>query len=241
MIVKEFPRKWNHWKIEKKNQSFLLTTVRRKSWFSGTSARKNRERRTPSASPPCMTEVRVTNGQRLKPQIIVIYDHTKGGVDIVDLISCHHSKRMKSKRWPLTTFTFVLDTIRRNSKTFLEDNKKILNNFEFTYQLEKVLVLPKMQQRLKNSNGLQIGVFQKVRRVLRLPEVNRKPLPDAETAITSTDHCHKCVESAVGTKTYKKDHEKLNNKLKTKCHVCSFFICKKHQHKLELTCEDCFE
>lgn len=130
-----------------------------------------------------MTEVRVTNGQRLKPQIIVIYDHTKGGVDIVDLISCHHSKRMKSKRWPLTTFTFVLDTIRRNSKTFLEDNKKILNNFEFTYQLEKVLVLPKMQQRLKNSNGLQIGVFQKVRRVLRLPEVNRKPLPDAETAI----------------------------------------------------------
>lgn len=97
-----------------------------------------------------MTEVRVTNGQRLKPQIIVIYDHTKGGVDIVDLISCHHSKRMKSKRWPLTTFTFVLDTIRRNSKTFLEDNKKILNNFEFTYQLEKVLVLPKMQQRLKN-------------------------------------------------------------------------------------------
>ena len=151
-----------------------------------------------------MTEVRVTNGQRLKPQIIVIYDHTKCGVDVVDFISCHHSKQMKSKRWPLTTFAFILDTIRRNSKTFLEDNKKILNNFEFTYQLEKVLVLPKIQQRLKNSNGLQIGVLQKVRRVLGLPEVNRKPLPDVETAITPTDHCHRCVESVVGTKTYKK-------------------------------------
>ena len=188
----------------------------------------------------CLTSmhdrVKVTNDQRSKPQVIVMYDHTKGGVDVVDLISCHCSTRMKSKRWPLTAFFFMLDTIRTKSKTILEDNKKI-----FTYQLGKVLVLPKIRQRLENSNGLQISVLQKVRRVLGLPEVNRRPLPDPETAVTPTGCCHKCVEAIVGTKPYKKDREKLNYKLKTKCRVCSGLICKKHQYKVEFTCEDCLE
>ena len=163
----------------------------------------------------CLTtihdRVKVTNDQRLKPQVIVMYDNTKGGVDVVDLILGLHSIRMKSKRWPLTAFAFMLDTIRTNSQTILESNKKTFNNFEFTYQLRKALVLPKIRQRLENSNGLQIAVLQKVRRVLGLPEVNRRPLPDPETAVTPIGRCYKCVESVVGTKTYKTDREKMNN------------------------------
>ena len=88
--------------------------------------------------------VKITNDQRLKPQVIVVYDHTKGGVDVIDLISCHHYTWMKSKCWPLTAFDFMLDTIRTNSKTILEDNKKTFNKFEFTYQLGKSLVFPKI-------------------------------------------------------------------------------------------------
>ena len=42
-------------------------------------------------------KIKVTNDQRSKPQVLFMYDHTKGGTDVVDLISCHHSKRMKSK------------------------------------------------------------------------------------------------------------------------------------------------
>ena len=186
----------------------------------------------------CLTtmhdRVKVMNDQKLKPQVIIMYDHTKGGLDVVDPISYHHSTWMKSK------FAFMLDTIRTNSKTVLEDNKKIFNNFEFTYQLGKVLVLPK-RLRLENSNGLQIAVLQKIRRVLGLSEMNRRPLSDPETAVTPIGRCHKCVESIVGTKTYKTDREKMKNKLKTKCRVCSGLICKKHQYKLEFICEECFE
>ena len=39
--------------------------------------------------------VKVTNSKRKKPQVHVIYDHTKAGVDIVDLLSNNHSTRMK--------------------------------------------------------------------------------------------------------------------------------------------------
>lgn len=60
------------------------------------------------------------------------------------------------------TFAFMLDTIRTNSKTILKDNKKTFNNFELTSQLGKALVLPKIRQRLENSNDLETAVLQKV-------------------------------------------------------------------------------
>ena len=88
--------------------------------------------------------VKVTNDQILKLQVTVIYDHMKVGVDFLDLISCHHSTQIKSKHRPLTAYTFMLDTIRTNIKTILEDNKKTFNNFKFTYQFGKALVLSKI-------------------------------------------------------------------------------------------------
>ena len=61
--------------------------------------------------------VKVANDRQKKPHVHVMYDHTKGGVDIVDLLSTNHSTRIKSKRWPLNAYAFVLDTRRTNAKT----------------------------------------------------------------------------------------------------------------------------
>ena len=61
-----------------------------------------------------------------------MYDHTKGGVDIVDLLSTNHSTRIKSKRWSLKALAFVLDTWRTNAKTILGDKNIKVTNFEFT-------------------------------------------------------------------------------------------------------------
>ena len=44
--------------------------------------------------------VKVTKDQRKKPSVHSMYDHTKGGVDVVDLLSTSHSTRIKCKRWP---------------------------------------------------------------------------------------------------------------------------------------------
>ena len=85
---------------------------------------------------------KVTNDQRKKPHVHVMYDHTKGGVDIVDLLSTNHSTRIKSRRWPLNALAFVLDTCRTNPKTSLGDNNIKVTNFEFTCELGKALVLP---------------------------------------------------------------------------------------------------
>ena len=55
--------------------------------------------------------VKVSNYQKKKPQIIFMYDHTKGGVDIIDLLLTSHSTWTKSKRWPLNALAFILNTV----------------------------------------------------------------------------------------------------------------------------------
>ena len=106
-----------------------------------------------------------------KPQPIVFYNYTKGGVDIVDLLSSSLSTRIKSKR-----LVFLLDTVRTNSRTiYLERKDTNISNFQYNWILGKSLVLPHMQRRFKNPVGLQASVLQKMTRVLGI-YVAQQPL-----------------------------------------------------------------
>ena len=60
--------------------------------------------------------------KRNKPHVLVIYEHTKGGVDLVDLISAKVSTRMKARRWTMNALAFMLDTARTNAKAFIQEN-----------------------------------------------------------------------------------------------------------------------
>ena len=68
-----------------------------------------------------------------------MYDHTKGGVDIADLLSINHSTRIKSKRWPLNALSLVLDTCRTNAKTICGETTLKLTILSLTMSLEKLL------------------------------------------------------------------------------------------------------
>ena len=180
-------------------------------------------------------EVKVTVNQRRKPNVHTFYDHTKGRVDIVDLLSIHHSTRVKSKRWPINAFAFIFDTARTNAKSILCENGKSLSNFMFTYELGKALLIPLVQRRYANVTGVRIGQIQKMRRVLGLSLVNRRPAQVDAQHVTK-GRCHRCVEGIVGTESYKGDRKKLNNKIQIKCNNCNNFICKVHTKVL---CEAC--
>ena len=69
----------------------------------------------------------------------MMYDHTKGGLGVVNLLSTNHSSRIKSKRSLLNTFGFILDTCRSNAKAILKENGYQFTNFEFIYLLGKML------------------------------------------------------------------------------------------------------
>ena len=161
--------------------------------------------------------VRVTKDERRKPDVHVTYDHTKGKVDIVDLISTHNLTRTIKKGWPLSPAK--------------------LSSFEFTYRLGKMLVLPNIDRRYSNSNGLTIDLVQGMRRVLGIAEVNRQLALNPDS---THGRCHVCVENIVGTPNYKNDCEHMNHRLmrKAQCAKCQGFICKKQTAVLCQSCKD---
>ena len=61
----------------------------------------------------------------------VIYDQTKGEVDLLDLLSRCLSIRIKSQQWSINSLTGLLDTACTVS----------MSNFELSYQLCKALAL----------------------------------------------------------------------------------------------------
>ena len=183
--------------------------------------------------------VRVTKDERRKPDVHVTYNHTKGRVDIVDLISTHNLTRTIQKGWPLYTFAFLLDTTRTNAKTILSELQSPvkLSSFEFTYRLGKMLVLPNIDRRYSNSNGLTIDLVQSMRRVLGIAEVNCQLALNPDS---TQGRCHVCVENIVDTPNYKNDCEHMNHRLmcKARCAKCQGFICKKQTAVLCQSCKD---
>ena len=79
--------------------------------------------------------VRVTKGKRRKPQVHTFYDHKKGSVDVLDFISSNRLTRIKSKRWPLNSLAFILDTARTNANTILKENNVKKSTHQFIYEL----------------------------------------------------------------------------------------------------------
>ena len=67
----------------------------------------------------------VTKDKKKKPAIMKFYDFTKGGTDIIDQKMGTYTTKIKSNRWTLTAFCYLLDTIRVNSCTLyaLANNK----------------------------------------------------------------------------------------------------------------------
>ena len=97
-------------------------------------------------------QVKLSVDERKKSHALVFYDHTKGGVDVVDLISAKMLTRMKTKRWTLNVFAFMLDIARTNAKTIVRENNrtKPLSTFQFTWELGKLLVRSCIQRRHDN-------------------------------------------------------------------------------------------
>ena len=121
--------------------------------------------------------VSVTKDQRVKPNIHTFYDHTKGGVDVVDLVSSHNTTKMKTRKWPVNVLASILDTVRTNAKTIISESQSpvIQSSFDFTYNLAKSLVLSSIQRRYHNSTGLSPNVIGKMRLVIRIPVAMQQP------------------------------------------------------------------
>ena len=90
--------------------------------------------------------VKITKGKWKKSQVHTMYDHANGGVDAVDLLSTSHSTKIKSTRLVLNALVLIQNTCKSDAKTILGDSILKFNDFEFTYNLGKALVLPLIEK-----------------------------------------------------------------------------------------------
>ena len=112
--------KGHGWKVKasccrEKNLSCMFITQRRKSCLFLTLIKRKMVRRMYLLT-PCMTMTMSTSQKTWERSpaytIQCKIDYTKGGGDVLDLLSTIHSTRIKSRKWPLNenALAFILDT-----------------------------------------------------------------------------------------------------------------------------------
>ena len=180
--------------------------------------------------------VEVTRGRREKPNLIALYDHTKGGVDTVDLISSKLPVRIKSKCWTINTLAFILDTVRINAKPILRESANSnLTIFKFTWELEKQLLIPNIEKRYNSPVVIQRKIYKKMTEVLGKEAVTRYEKPTLEDY---RKICGMFLEEIIGHENCKTKKNKLHNNIKTVYYKCKYVVCAKHP---VVTCQMCHE
>ncbi|XP_015121722.1 piggyBac transposable element-derived protein 4-like [Diachasma alloeum] len=163
-------------------------------------------------------------GNRMKPDVIMYYNSTKAGVDIVDKMKASYNFTIArfSCRWPLTVFFHLLNIAGINGYVIHSANKQEkMRRADFLKVLAKNLIKPHMERRLK---------------IKTLPTVLRNSMEkclgrtgskgaEQEDSTGKSERCHFCPS-------------RKNRKTQSKCYNCEFSICGEHTKKLCRACYD---
>ena len=151
----------------------------------------------------------------MKPQMILDYNSTKGGVDNLDKVTATYSCQRKTARWPLVIFYNIVDVSAYNAYVlWTEINQqwnasKLYRRRLFLEELGKALVTPKIQTRARPAQSLAAAaVIEKVK--LRSP--NQHPV---DTGEKKRKRCQVCPS-------------REDSKTSTSCVKCKNYICRKH-------------
>ena len=96
-----------------------------------------------------------------KPEIIMAYNATKGGVDVLDAMIESYMGKPPLHRWPTAAFFFMLGVVEINATTILMLNRgqsaadtKSGVRRALIYEMGKQLVMPQVHERTTNPTGL---------------------------------------------------------------------------------------
>lgn len=183
--------------------------------------------------------VDVRDDDQKKPEIIHYYNHTKGGVDVLDqLVSNYTCKRM-TNRWPVALFSNMIDVSAYNSFVIWTDintnwncNKKFKRRI-YLVELAEQLIHPHILRRERLPYGSAskslVQNIQATERVSSSPSTSsalkRKAKPhQPSVGPTQRKRCFYCPQGP------------NSNKYSTNCSSCQNFIC--NDHKIIL-CNNC--
>ncbi|XP_038128076.1 piggyBac transposable element-derived protein 4-like [Cyprinodon tularosa] len=161
-----------------------------------------------------------------KPQMVLDYNKTKGGVDNLDKVTATYSCRRMTARWPLVIFFHIIDVSAYNAFViWCEINKdwnrgKLSRRRLFLEELGNALVRPQIERRqsLPRASPVAAAIVRDIQR-----EKNTPTPPVAQTAGKKRGRCQVCP---------------TRNDCKTSmtCSKCKKYVCKEHAHTLCTSC-----
>ena len=149
------------------------------------------------------------------------YDFTKGGTDIIDQRMGNYSVNTKSRRWTMSAFSYILDTMRVNAQTMYAINHKEdvrpANSFGFGWELALQLVKPYILLRKNTIKIIPSNILRKMNVFLNEPvQEEFRPNENKNNFPKQSDGrnwCHFCMEQIKGPGSTKKDAKYPKQKL----------------------------
>ena len=158
------------------------------------------------------------------PQIYKVFDFTKGGADIIDQRAQYYTCKVKSNRWIIAAFSYILNNSRINASKILALNKKDdprkVNLLDFWWELVQNLTTPFIENR--SLNGLSSMVQQKMCVILKRKITSRNPSAELFPARNKQrKKCRLCINDPhdTGYKSIKKTFQSIQRNAKSVLNV----------------------
>ena len=179
-----------------------------------------------------------------KPEIILLYNQLKGGVDTADHLIENFSCRRKTNRWTFNVLQYLLDVAAHNAfclyKTkcpeITETNKcrqRRLSLEKLATDLIKPLITERVMIRSENNfSGVSLSIMESIKRTNAAPPellvTRQERSPSTSSPKTSRFRCTFCP--------YHKDMSKYA----TRCSHCTKHVCPRHCETITTTtCNKC--
>nr|CAH7737709.1 unnamed protein product [Callosobruchus chinensis] len=157
-----------------------------------------------------------------KPDIIMDYNRTKFGVDVVDKMCASYDVSRNSRRWPLTVFFDILNIggINMLNLFVANNNYETIKRKDYLKSLAKDLTLPLMKKRMYGKN-IPPKMITKIRLLLDIDE--EEPISQDPPRKIGRGRCYLCPR-------------KNDKKTPIVCTKCQGWTCKTHQ---KILCSPC--
>lgn len=170
-----------------------------------------------------------------KPEVILYYNTTKGGVDVVDSMLESYMGKPALKRWPTTVLFFMLGIAQVNGFTILQLNRGLeVDRRSMRLALAQQLMSPRIQERVSNPCGLNADTLAALAAVTGENFIRSQPrLPNQQC---TRGRCATCLKGLQGHS----DHRAAKDKMPkyAPCSICGDFVCSTHSINMRV-CEAC--
>lgn len=173
----------------------------------------------------------VTSGIKNKPEMILFYNKTKSGVDVMDKLLGQYTTHRKTKRWPVALFYNMLNIAALAAYIIYMANNDMLKKRSnarsiFLRQLGEELSMPMIQDRSQNVQimrnfGPKTGIECMLHKSINIVD---------ETASTSTETRDQTGRKKVLGSCYVCSTNPIRKRRKTRkaCNDCDKPICDEH-------------